>query len=828
MLIPQKNSPGNQSGDRTDMNIIKIKVFDNSLKKFNALLLCHLPLLFISVLTHVSGRSFWGSTKNQSLLFSFSLISIPIILLLLLNQLQFLKNTGQTPGKHASLLMLACFLLLQILRIGALWSNHQWSQLTAESAIAWAALPIILLSYVLADDSLKIGRSKKSWWIVPLTNMAIMIAISIFLALARPADSLVSGFDILMNLNALVAALFGLIWLFRMGFPSHNSRIFGILFYFFLQTSLLNLIIPNTSFEIIHSILLLATICTLALDSILLSPRALFENGFSFLSDNSRLRARIARTEANLVAQTQKSDQFERELSDTLLSSAATLDSMSAHICILDSNGRITAVNRTWREFAQNSGAADPNSFLGLNYLQICENDTSKQSSNSLETVRGIKKVLNGEISEFVTQYPCHAPTKRRWFLCRVTGFDSNLGRRLVVAHEDITDLKKAEEEILLKSVAIERANDGIVLTDPSLPDNPIVYVSAGFLKLTGYSEEEVLGRNCRFMQGPETDPAVVEKMRLAIEREEGFIGEVVNYSKAGRPWVNHLKLEPVRDSDGKLIRYVGVQMDITAQKKLEAERRRALELEMAARREVEHLYQEALNANTVKDEFLATLSHELRTPAGVIIGFTELLKYEDLHSSERDEALDALERNARALITLIDDLLDMSRVITGKFKLTAKPVDLTVIVESVISAEVLAAQAKNIRIVTEFEPGISPIYGDTTRLQQIFWNLLSNAIKFTPRNGRVKVAVRSEGARVMVRVADTGVGIDGKFLPHVFERFRQQDSGMNRGYGGLGLGLAIVKHLVELHGGAVWAESDGPGRGSIFTVSLPALTSIG
>ncbi|MEY4064303.1 MAG: hypothetical protein RIR26_511, partial [Pseudomonadota bacterium] len=399
---------------------------------------------------------------------------------------------------------------------------------------------------------------------------------------------------------------------------------------------------------------------------------------------------------------------------------------------------------------------------------------------------------------------------------------------RMLLIMDDISELKRAQEELLLKSIAIERANDGIVLTDTTQPDNPIVYVSQGFLKLTGYSEEEVLGRNCRFMQGPESDPAVIRKMREAIANELPFVGEIINYTKSGKPWYNHLKLEPVRDASGKLIRYVGVQMDVSSAHAHEVERRMALEREKAARKEMERLYQDAQQANSIKDDFLATLSHELRTPAGVISGFTELLKYENLEPQERDEALDALERNARALVTLMDDLLDMNRVITGKLKLNPKPLDLTSIVESVIAAELLAAQAKNIRVVTEFDPAVGPIYGDTTRLQQIFWNLLSNAIKFTPRNGRVKVALRMEGARVVVRVSDTGVGIEGKFLPHVFERFRQQDSSLARSYGGLGLGLSIVKHLVELHGGTVAADSPGPGRGSTFSVSFPALTYAG
>jgi signal transduction histidine kinase len=266
----------------------------------------------------------------------------------------------------------------------------------------------------------------------------------------------------------------------------------------------------------------------------------------------------------------------------------------------------------------------------------------------------------------------------------------------------------------------------------------------------------------------------------------------------------------------------------VTEQIRLEEERNKLLSKEREARIATEKHFQEAKAANALKDEFLATLSHELRTPAGVIGGFVELLKYETLSEDEQNEALDAIERNSRSLVTLIDDILDVSRVITGKFKLNPKPVDLCAVVESVISAEILAAQTKNIRIVTEFDPSLGPVYGDTTRLQQIFWNLLSNAIKFTPRNGRVKVTLESSGARALVKIADTGVGIDPKFLPHVFERFRQQDSGMNRVYGGLGLGLSIVKHLVELHGGTVWAESQGTGRGSVFTVSLPVLTAAG
>lgn len=510
------------------------------------------------------------------------------------------------------------------------------------------------------------------------------------------------------------------------------------------------------------------------------------------------------------------------------LFSEDVFDSMSTHVCILNARTEILTTNKAWNAFQGARQGGLPLLFSGVNFSKACSGDEKNLESAYRTLASGLTALLSGSIKEFTTQLRFTVSTGPLWFLCKAVRIPTGNETRLLLMMDDISELKKAQEELLLKSIAIERANDGIVLTDTTQPDNPIVYVSQGFLKLTGYSEEEVLGRNCRFMQGPDSDPAVIRKMREAIANEQPFVGEIINYTKSGKAWHNHLKLEPVRDANGKLIRYVGVQMDVSSVHQHESERRMALEREKSARKEMERLYQEAQQANGIKDDFLATLSHELRTPAGVISGFTELLKYETLAENERSEALDALERNARALVTLMDDLLDMNRVITGKLKLNPKPLDLTSIVESVISAELLAAQTKNIRVVTEFDPAVGPIYGDTTRLQQIFWNLLSNAIKFTPRNGRVKVSLKMEGTRVVVRVSDTGVGIESQFLPHVFERFRQQDSSLARSYGGLGLGLSIVKHLVELHGGAVTAESPGPGRGSTFSVSFPALTYAG
>lgn len=589
-----------------------------------------------------------------------------------------------------------------------------------------------------------------------------------------------------------------------------------------LLTTTLSLIPMATSVAFLF-LVYLVTISLLISNAQVIKPEGLIN-----ILYGRNLHQEITKMQNELKLQERRSLEFEKQLEDSNLLAAATLDNMSAQVCIIDAEGRVSATNKSWRSFVA-SLQSQPATLLGQGSIFSSHDFIDEKVRFSIDKISAALKSLKIDTSRDhmeIIDYQCGNQLK--YFQVKLSVFSSDFGDRYLITQEDVTELKETEEELRLKTIALERANDGIVITDPNSKDNPIIYVSQGFLRLTGYSQQEVLGLNCRFMQGPKTNRAVVEKMRLAIERGEPFTGELINYKKDGTIWFNRLKLEPIRNSRGELIRYVGVQMDITASKLLEAERKQALERATKAKQELERLYQEAQNANSIKDDFLATLSHELRTPAGVIVGFTELLKYEELNSSEKEEALDALERNSRALVTLIDDLLDMNRVITGKFKLSPKPVDVTSVVDSVISAELLAAQTKNIRIVTDFDPGAGPVYGDITRLQQIFWNLLSNAIKFTPRNGRVKVAIRTEGTRLVVRVTDTGIGIDPRFLPYVFERFRQQTEGMSRSYGGLGLGLSIVKHLVELHGGQVYAESVGPGKGATFTVSLPALTTTG
>jgi signal transduction histidine kinase/CheY-like chemotaxis protein len=241
-----------------------------------------------------------------------------------------------------------------------------------------------------------------------------------------------------------------------------------------------------------------------------------------------------------------------------------------------------------------------------------------------------------------------------------------------------------------------------------------------------------------------------------------------------------------------------------------------ALEREQGARREAE-------TASALKDQFLMTVSHELRTPLTAIYGWARMLVAGTMNEHQRGSALQTIERNARAQMHIIDDLLDVSRVMGGKLRLDMRPVDLAEVVRDAVETVRPAAHAKNIHIEVRGDPAAGAVSGDPERLQQVVWNLLSNAVKFTPSGGRVTASVHAVGSSIEMEIADNGEGISADFLPHVFDRFRQQDAGTKRRYGGLGLGLAIVKNLVEMHGGSVSAWSKGDGRGATFRVRLPA-----
>lgn len=251
------------------------------------------------------------------------------------------------------------------------------------------------------------------------------------------------------------------------------------------------------------------------------------------------------------------------------------------------------------------------------------------------------------------------------------------------------------------------------------------------------------------------------------------------------------------------------------ARRRAEAERDQLLIREREARYEAE-------SANRMKDEFLAVVSHELRTPLNAMLGWLQLMRAGVLPEERREHALETVERNAKIQAQLVEDLLDLSRIITGKLRLEIRPVDLTAVIEAAVDAVRPAAKLKGIGLDLHLEAGAAPVLGDPYRLQQVVWNLVSNAIKFTPPRGSVEVRLTGDDKGAEITVTDTGEGIDADFLPYVFERFRQAEGSMNRRHGGLGLGLAIVRHMTELHGGTAHAESPGSGKGSTFRVRLP------
>jgi len=315
------------------------------------------------------------------------------------------------------------------------------------------------------------------------------------------------------------------------------------------------------------------------------------------------------------------------------------------------------------------------------------------------------------------------------------------------------------------------------------------------------------------------THPDDIDRVREAIDEALKSGGNYdVEYRNIWRDgsvhWVlarGHAEYAP----GGTPQRLIAITLDITSRKQAEEQRMAVLAAERAARAEAER-------AGQMKDEFLATLGHELRTPLNAIVGWAQILKQNPSKADDVMEGIEVIERNARAQTQIIEDLLDMSRIISGKVRLNVRSVDLPAVIEAAVETVRHAADAKGVRLETMLDSAATRVSGDTNRLQQIFWNLISNAVKFSPRGARVQIVLEHVDSHFEVRVVDTGEGIKPEFLPHVFERFRQADSSTTRRHGGLGLGLAIVKQLVELHGGSVTASSAGVGKGATFTVVLP------
>ncbi len=398
----------------------------------------------------------------------------------------------------------------------------------------------------------------------------------------------------------------------------------------------------------------------------------------------------------------------------------------------------------------------------------------------------------------------------------------------VVLTFRDIGEERRAEEALQEQRDWFEQTlqgiGDGVIATDVR---GRVVFMNPVAEYLTGRTLPDSVGASCSevFCIVNERTRKAVENPVVGVLREGRAIGlasQTILIDAEGTERFIDDSAAPIRSGSGRVIGAVLVFRDVSerrsaerARADAEQERERLLESERAARSDAER-------ANRAKDEFVATLSHELRTPLNAILGWTQILKSQASRPEVLERGIDVIERNTRVQAQLVADLLDMSRIMSGKMVLEIRNVDLGRIVEAAIETILPAAESKGVAISTELDAAIGGIAGDPARLQQIIWNLLSNAVKFTPSGGRVQVRVERFDSEAHVVVRDTGIGIPNDFLPALFERFRQAESATNRRFGGLGLGLAIVKQLAELHGGSVEAASDGEGRGSTFRVRLP------
>jgi PAS domain S-box-containing protein len=390
-------------------------------------------------------------------------------------------------------------------------------------------------------------------------------------------------------------------------------------------------------------------------------------------------------------------------------------------------------------------------------------------------------------------------------------------GRMLLVVATfiDIADRKRTEKDLRESeerfAKAFRASPDALVIS--RIKDGVILEVNDSFVALSGYDRDQLIGKST-LMLDIYVDPADRGRA-LEILEERGRVRdiEVAVKRRSGEVRLLQFSAEPL-DLHGEHC-WLIIGRDITERNQAEKEREQLLLKEKTAREDAEA-------SNRMKDEFLATMSHELRTPLTAILGWARMLTGGTLPESQMHRAFEVIERSAESQARLVDDILDTSRIITGRFNLETKPIQMLRTFEAAVEVVRPSAEAKRITLHAEIQDRDSMIMGDANRVQQIIWNLLSNAVKFTNPEGRIDAQLKRIGDWIVVSIRDTGIGIDSEFLPHVFDRFRQADSTSTRKYGGLGLGLAIVRHLVEVHGGSVSASSPGPGLGSTFRVHFP------
>jgi PAS domain S-box-containing protein len=376
---------------------------------------------------------------------------------------------------------------------------------------------------------------------------------------------------------------------------------------------------------------------------------------------------------------------------------------------------------------------------------------------------------------------------------------------QLEAAKRRIKQLEQAELAQWYLAALVESADDAII---SKTLESIVTSWNNGAQRIFGYTADEMIGQSITKLIPPghdDEEPSIIARLKKG-ERIEHY--ETQRVTKDGKIIDISLTVSPIFDTEGRIIGASKVARDISDRKRSEERERIALK--------------RAEEANRAKDEFLATVSHELRTPLTAILGWVKMLATGPMDPATSKKALEVIERNVRAQSKLVEDLLDVSRIISGKLRIETKPIDPAAIINAAVDVIKTAAEAKHIKLQTTLDSSVGMIFGDFERLQQVVWNLLSNAVKFTPSGGTVRVELTRGRSQIEILVADTGMGISKDFLPYVFNRFSQADSSITRAHSGIGVGLAIAKSLVELHGGTISVASPGEGQGATFTISLP------
>jgi PAS domain S-box-containing protein len=491
------------------------------------------------------------------------------------------------------------------------------------------------------------------------------------------------------------------------------------------------------------------------------------------------------------------------ELTKTLMAMRAMLESTADAILMTDGD-KVTDFNQKYidmwkvpREILEEGVARKVRQLMGENFAD---------PQHFLARIEEI--ALIGEVSFDILELKDGRMVERHSQILTIDG--QRAGR--VWNYRDVTERHLAEISSQQLAAIVASSDDAIIGKNLN---SVITSWNAGAERIFGYTAGEMIGQSIMRLIPPdrrEEELQILSRIRRG-ERFDHF--ETVRLAKDGRPLNVSITVSPIKNSAGRVIGASKVARDITERKKAEEALQKAIQ-------EAEFARSQAEKANRMKDEFLATLSHELRTPLNAMLGWANLLRLGKVQGEDLRQGIESIERNARILAQLIEDLLDMSRITSRKIRLNVQWIELSAVLNESIEMLRTSAEAKSVRLQAVIDPLVGKISADRSRLQQIFWNLLHNAIKFTPEGGEIQLKCKGLDSDVEVSVIDNGEGIAAEFLPYVFDRFRQADASTSRQHGGLGLGLSIVKHLIELHGGSVSVQSSGIGQGAIFTVRLP------